>query len=1079
MGDEDIQSFLAECKESGDKAYGALKSVLTKLDNVDSRAEARRFLDRVETYVITEEPDTDTISTYHFRIHELSLCGQNGYSENGQKIKLLELPSIFIPEDWSFTFFEGLNRHPESGFQDRDVVELGCGNGWISLALAQRWSPRKIYGLDINPRAIKVAWINLYLNALNGDGSPILDHEGKTLIDRVEFYESDLLAWCKDRNILLDRIVGCIPQVLNPDPEAMLKMVSENASEDFLYSLSNYCGLQGFVEDQFGLGLVARAAEEGIALLRPNGAMIFNIGGRPGQAVSERLFERRGFHINKLWQTRVNQAADTDILALVEIEKNSRHHFEFYMGRVCDEPISARTAYTYAKAGGKIAHGLSVYECRLRQPKQVKTIFNFLSEGFEKTRGALDLSFKEEAVADEKIAFLAHLAQTLTGMPYFPLELPTGSPVFRGLISSFLRNYHRVPLTPESVAVLPSRSIVIENIIRLFAPKLALVDANLTRSLPKKWITSMPSFEDSAEANGNHTAVDDSITVIEAPQRTDLVTQLVKFLKPQVVVTTLASFEMQTSTAFEQLLDITEKVSARLFLDISDHLELSSLPGTNGVLQYMASHSLPLHATIICGLVKNQVYSDLEVSFVISENQDLLNALAKTSELTCGQTAYTSQFYYGVLLHELLNFQLSDRHNHLQRLPKKEQDGSSFIGFAENANIAIGETEMSSCQPQSVEVVDLRREENALLCPLVVKVAVFEGYARQNIAEFEMDPKPEILKLVRTLCGISSKDLVLSSSSVALFTKLVSACVEEGGTLCIPRGSNGTFVSAAKLLKANIKELVTNISNDFKLTGKIVDEVLEKVDKPWLYISGPTIAPTGLVYSHDEIISILGACKKHGARVIIDSSYSWLDYEEPCVWNLEDVFGKDTSSCDVAILGGTSQLLLTGGVECAFAALNGPLFIEAFKDSPNMSKPHGTLRYSVKKLLQMLEEKSSDLLDGFSSHKNTLRHRAELLQKVLLECGWEVIMPSSGISMVASPASYYGKDISHEASGAVEKIKLDNKNFTDVLVETTGLHVSSSAWTGIPDYVRFVISVKEEDFQKALRCIKSFSQACN
>lgn len=68
---------------------------------------------------------------------------------------------------------------------------------------------------------------------------------------------------------------------------------------------------------------------------------------------------------------RLLQAADTDILALVEIEKNSRHHFEFYMGRVCDEPISARTAYTYAKAGGKIAHGLSVYECRLRQPKQV------------------------------------------------------------------------------------------------------------------------------------------------------------------------------------------------------------------------------------------------------------------------------------------------------------------------------------------------------------------------------------------------------------------------------------------------------------------------------------------------------------------------------------------------------------------------------------------------------------------------------------------------------------------------------------------------------------------------------------
>jgi methionine S-methyltransferase len=67
--------------------------------------------------------------------------------------------------------------------------------------------------------------------------------------------------------------------------------------------------LQGFVEDQFGLGLIARAAEEGISIIRPTGRLIFNIGGRPGQAVTERVFTRRGFHINKLWQTRVNQVS--------------------------------------------------------------------------------------------------------------------------------------------------------------------------------------------------------------------------------------------------------------------------------------------------------------------------------------------------------------------------------------------------------------------------------------------------------------------------------------------------------------------------------------------------------------------------------------------------------------------------------------------------------------------------------------------------------------------------------------------------------------------------------------------------
>ena len=63
------------------------------------------------------------------------------------------------------------------------------------------------------------------------------------------------------------------------------------------------------MEDQFGLGLIAKAVEEGISVIKPSGMMIFNIGGRPGQAVCERLFERRGFHISKLWQTRVNQAS--------------------------------------------------------------------------------------------------------------------------------------------------------------------------------------------------------------------------------------------------------------------------------------------------------------------------------------------------------------------------------------------------------------------------------------------------------------------------------------------------------------------------------------------------------------------------------------------------------------------------------------------------------------------------------------------------------------------------------------------------------------------------------------------------
>lgn len=70
-------------------------------------------------------------------------------AEKGKKLTMMVIPSIFIPEDWSFTFYEGLNRHPDSIFKDKTVAELGCGNGWISIAIAEKWSPSKVHGCHL------------------------------------------------------------------------------------------------------------------------------------------------------------------------------------------------------------------------------------------------------------------------------------------------------------------------------------------------------------------------------------------------------------------------------------------------------------------------------------------------------------------------------------------------------------------------------------------------------------------------------------------------------------------------------------------------------------------------------------------------------------------------------------------------------------------------------------------------------------------------------------------------------------------------------------------------------------------
>ncbi|KAK1287890.1 Methionine S-methyltransferase [Acorus calamus] len=1065
----EMEAFLKECEISGDSAYAALKAVLERLEEPSTRAEARAFLAALQKR-FADDGDR-CFSTYRFKIHDVVLSDFEGY-QNRKNLTLMEIPSIFVPEDWSFTFYEGINRHPDSIFKDKTVSELGCGNGWISIALAAKWSPLKVYGLDINPRAVKVARINLFLNALDENGHPIYDAENKTLLDRVEFHESDLLAYCRDHNIELERIIGCIPQILNPNPEAMSKMITENASEEFLYSLSNYCALQGFVEDQFGLGLIARAVEEGISVIKPMGIMIFNIGGRPGQGVCKRLFERRGFQITKLWQTKVLQAADTDISALVEIEKNSRHRFEFFMGLEGDQPICARTAWAYGKSGGRISHALSVYSCQLRQPNLVKIIFDFLKNGFQEISNSLDLSFVDDSVADEKIPYLAYLASVLKENSFFPHEPPAGSTRFRNLIAGFMRIYHHIPINTDNVIVFPSRAVAIENALRLFSPKLAIVDEHLTRHLPKPWLTSL-----AVEGASDDMPAEDALTVIEAPRQSDLMVELIKKLKPQVVITGMAHFEAVTSSAFEHLLNTTREIGSRLFLDISEHFELSSLPSSSGVLKYLAGNKLPPHASVLCGLVKNQVYSDLEVAFVISEEETILKALSKTVELLEGCTALFSQYYYGCLFHELLAFHITGRHPLAQRASGSTKP-VEMIGFTSSAISTLNDAELFVNDSKDSELIHMDVEQSFLAIPSAVKASIFESYARQNMAEAETDVRVGIEQLIKSRYGLSidnSSEFIYGDSPLVLFNKLVLCCIQESGTLFFPAGANGNYASAAKFLKANTMIIPTNLESGFKLTGEAMKGVLGGVKKPWVYLSGPTISPTGLLYSNEEIFEILSVCAEFGARVVIETSFSGLEFntEGWGGWNLQGCLSKITHTnpefC-VSLLGGLTLELLTGGLAFGYLILDKPCLIDAFYTFPGLSKPHGTLKYAVKKLLAMREKKAQNLSEAIIEHKEILRDRVNRLTETLKSCGWDSLPSCGGVSMVAKPSAYLGKTLKLVSS----EFNLDDTNIREAILRSTGLCINSCLWTGIPGYCRFTVALESAKFEQALECIQKF-----
>lgn len=316
---------------------------------------------------------------------------------------------------------------------------------------------------------------------------------------------------------------------------------------------------------------------------------------------------------------------------------------------------------------------------------------------------------------------------------------------------------------------------------------------------------------------------------------------------------------------------------------------------------------------------------------------------------------------------------------------------AEMIGFASSAISVLNNAELSITDAEKFSLIHMDVDQSFLPVPSSVKAAIFECFARQNMAESEIDVTPSIKQFINSSYAFpvdGRTEFVYGDSSLVLFNKLVLCCVQEGGTFCFPAGSNGNYVSAAKFLKANVVKIPTTFEDGFKLTEKALSGVLETLHKPWVYISGPTINPTGLLYSNKEIENILFVCAKVGARVVIDTSFSGLEFnfKDWGGWDLAGSLSKlnssnNTSFC-VSLLGGLSLTMLTGALKFGFLVLNQPVLIDAFHNFPGLSKPHCTIRYAVKKLLGLREQKSGDLWEAVGGQIRNLESRSKRLQEV-------------------------------------------------------------------------------------------------
>lgn len=1040
-----LSKFIERVAQSSGDSYHAFKELLVQLERRETRQSAARLLHQIFNHGLEHAGNTE--SKLYFQALNQKILGPD---DKNLTLSLLQFPSTFLPEAWSFTFYEGLIRYPPNEYQQKLLVELGAGIGWIAIALAKRYPIKQVFGVDINPKAVTCARLNLYLNAHDEEGNPLPLSDGRTLLDVVEFHESNLLHYFDSKGIEFDKIIGCIPQVLNPEPEVMENLIAETASDEYLYSLSNYFAKQGYIEDQFGLGLIASAVEQSIPMLKADGKLILNLGGRPGRSVLERLMRRRGFKVRRVWQTQVEQASDTDIDALVDIEKQTGHRFEFYMSENSEVSVDARTADRYAKAGGKIFHSVDVYEARLLFPDKVKAIFRAVqSMDKNSIRSALDLTFDNEVDAEERYSFLAFLAGYLRKIEHYPYQATQGLLYFRQQLAEFFRYYLRVSISEKEVFLTPGRRELVSSIRHNYKPQLTLIDRSL-RSL----IVSHRQDEEE---------------VIEAPEPIEYLVELINRLKPQLVVTRFDEFEAQSRPLVEELFECAANNQVLLVIDITDSIDLSSEPRLTGLYRYLANNALPPNVVIMGALINNRVYRNYALTFSLCRNEPLLQHLSDAAELTYSRAPLLKQLYYGHLLEELLYFQRTRTYKSVKLSPLENL--TPTLTLTENARAAFEHPAVTGNHlPFNDQTVRLDFGENELEAPEILKQMLFESYLVRKCLGDEDKPQPAINELLRRRFGLPthySAGVVLGNGVAPLYAALLDLCAREERSIIIPSGSYGYFVAAATFKGVPVISLPTEENDNFKIRHDVLENTLKHNVGSWLFINGPIVNPTGRMYDSDELNNIFQLAQKYNVTVILDTIFSGLEFSEQKQFDFSETIESMVKSGDarLAILGGVSKEFSAGGLRFGYCWSHNAGLIKTLEEQL-VHQPHFTLRYAVRKLLDAQLAEQPSLISHLSAQKKILSQRAKKLSEVLTQNGWQVIEPQGGLFLVASPG-----DVT-TLSDAQATNKGDE--VCARLFKEQNLVVNNSTWTGLPGYCRFVLSCSEKDFELALSRLALF-----
>ena len=980
-------------------------------------------------------------------------------------VDLLLAPSIFDPEEWSYTFLEGLLRRPLDAYAGKTLIELGTGSGWVSLALLRSTDLDRVIAYDLNPIAIRIARINAVLASFDETGQPLAKRGGKLLCERFEVAESDLLSTALAQQQTADLIVGCIPQVLAPNPDLDPSTALGELDAQRLYDLSNYFILQGVYEDQFGLGLVARAIEQAAHVLGPSGRLILNVAGRPGATVIDSMFARRGFQSQEIWSRRVQQAEDTDISVLATLEQRTGNPFEFFVGPHSRQPIGATTAHSLRQSQRPIFHDLRVLEAQLRFDRELRPFYGSMRElGYEGLLAQLDLS----QIADEQVRSLRALADSFLAEKRAPYTHERGGLRLRQLVARYLRLYFDVSCQPDDVFIAPSRADLVRAILY------SLTDTG-DRVLFSQNVAD--TYRQSAEKA--------DVGVILGNNDLSELATLAEALDPSLVVLSQSSDERRNHSALRRLLESARDKGQVVVIDGSDEFEITSKLHENALFTFVANEDFD-NLIVVVGLTKNRVYPQLSPAFCINPGPGLSRALAAYAEASYSRVNTFTERYYQGLFDEILAFQLRRR----TPTPPSLRPRTAPTPHALSSRIQrVLEWPIFEAPGQSVtspqgDLIRLDRGENELPLPDRLTQGILLGFT-------ELFPQPDDERLGAALAGYYESregaaargaQFALGAGVFPLLSDASWALRERLGRapqIALPVGHYGSMPPLFTLAGCHVQSVPSDPSRGFLLTADALRQLPHPVDA--VAIVSPN-NPSGVYYDLETLQGLVDYAREHNAWIFSDEVFSDLDLSN------DSTVPPRLTDCDgiAQILGrvlrfdGLSKSFAAGGLRFGWMRGHDMRFVarvRALRTGPVDRQARVGADVLFRGFLGEGDERqaAADSLRGYREHlSRTLRERRARLVSVLHRMG--ATLPGGrpgGLFVFPNVRAWHGRHVT-TADGPTP---LSERSVVPILHEQFGLRVNSGAWAGTAGHVRICFSLREADFTEALRRLQAFALA--